>query len=48
MCLCRNKYCPDVAKEMLGHVNKNDTLIKRIITGDKACIFETDMLTKHQ
>ena len=35
----------DVAKEMLKHVNNDDTFVKRIITGDETRVWQADVLT---
>ena len=38
----------DVAKEMLEHVNNDDTFVKRIITGDETWVWQADVLTNQQ
>ena len=41
-------YNVQVAKEMLEHVNNDDTFVKRIITGDETWVWQPDVLTKQQ
>jgi len=38
----------EVTKEMLEHVNNDDTFVKPIITGDETWVWQSDVLTKQQ
>ena len=46
--LFAKKIRVDVAKEMLEHVNNDDTFVKRIITGDEIWVWQADVLTNQQ